>query len=131
MNTYMFRSHPLNDSIEVSALIKVLDALGECVQDCAVCADACLAEDMVSDLRTCIRLNLDCADICAVTARVVERQVGGNAEAVKAQLEACVLACAACGTECERHAGMHEHCRICGETCRRCEQACREYLSTL
>jgi Domain of Unknown Function (DUF326) len=31
----------------------------------------------------------------------------------------------------ERHARMHEHCRVCAQACRRCEQACRELLVTL
>ena len=31
--------------------------------------------------------------------------------------------------ECEKHAGMHEHCRICAEACRRCEQACDQLLA--
>src|SRR3954464_6304485 len=27
--------------------------------------------------------------------------------------QACTAACAACGDECEQHASMHEHCRLC------------------
>ena len=33
--------------------------------------DACLSEDMVDQLRKCIRTNLDCADICDTTAGAV------------------------------------------------------------
>jgi hypothetical protein len=43
-------------------------------------------------------------------------------------LEACAAICKTCGDECERHARMHEHCRVCAEVCRRCELACREFL---
>ena len=39
--------------------------------------------------------------------------------------------CASCATECEAHADMHEHCRICAEACRRCEQACADLLGSL
>jgi hypothetical protein len=46
-------------------------------------------------------------------------------------LETCALACRLCGEECERHAGKHEHCRICAESCRRCEQACREAIRSM
>jgi hypothetical protein len=35
------------------------------------------------------------------------------------------------GDECELHADMHEHCRICAEACRRCEQACQELLAAI
>jgi hypothetical protein len=42
-----------------------------------------------------------------------------------------VASCRACGDECEHHAAMHEHCRVCAEACRRCEQACRQLLAVL
>ena len=43
----------------------------------------------------------------------------------------CGLACLACGEECQKHAHMHEHCRICAESCMRCAQACRDALGDL
>ncbi|GAB7046643.1 four-helix bundle copper-binding protein [Catenuloplanes indicus] len=46
-------------------------------------------------------------------------------------LNACSQACTACGDECESHAGMHEHCRICADACRACEQACRDLLAEM
>lgn len=96
-----------------------------------MCADACLTEDSVAELRRCIRLNLDCADLCATTAAILGRQTEGDPSVVKAALGACVAACDACGTECSRHAGMHEHCRVCAEACRRCAEACRTALGSL
>jgi hypothetical protein len=45
--------------------------------------------------------------------------------------KACMTACRSCGDECERHARMHEHCRVCAQACRRCGQACQELISTL
>ena len=45
-------------------LLRCIEACFDCGQSCVACADACLAEDMVTDLRQCIRLNLDCADVC-------------------------------------------------------------------
>lgn len=86
---------------------------------------------MVAELRKCIRLNLDCADICDATGRVLTRQTQYDAPTSKAQLESCREACRTCAEECERHAEMHEHCRICAEACRRCEQACQELLSAM
>jgi hypothetical protein len=38
---------------------------------------------------------------------------------------------ASCIDECERHAEMHEHCRICADACRRCQQACDELLASM
>jgi hypothetical protein len=42
---------------------------------CTGCSDACLAEPDVAELVRCIRLCLDCSDLCAVTARIVTRQI--------------------------------------------------------
>jgi hypothetical protein len=78
-------------------------------------------KDMLTELRKCIRLNLDCADICEVTGRVLTRQSEYDASLTKAQLQACREACATCAEECERHGEMH-HCSICAEACRRCQR---------
>jgi hypothetical protein len=126
----MIRTHPepahpwLTDAIE---------ALAECAQTCTSCADACLGEEHhLADLVTCIRLNLDCADICEATGRVLTRQTSFQPGIARAMLEACAVACASCAEECERHAEMGmEHCRVCAEACRRCERACRDALERL
>ncbi len=83
---------------------------------------------MVKELSRCIRLNLDCADICETTGRALSRQVGTDASVLRAFVQTCAEACRACGEECERHAEMHEHCRVCAEACRRCEQACNDLV---
>ena len=111
-------------------LIAAIEACLDCAQVCTMCADACLAEDTVRDLIQCIRLDLDCADICTATAAIGARRTGSNESILRDVLTACEGACRACGEECERHAEMHDHCRICAEVCRRCEQACRMALRT-
>ncbi len=127
----MLDAYPASMNVDRELVARAVDALAACAQACTACADACLSEEMVADLRTCVRTDLDCADICATTARVLSRHTGYDANLTRAQLEACVVACRTCGDECEQHAGMHEHCRICAEACRRCEQACRALLATL
>jgi len=79
----------------------------------------------------CIRLCLDCADVCIATGRVISRQTEFDASLTRSLLEACVTACRSSGDECERHAAMHEHCRVCAEACRRCEQACQQLLTAM
>jgi hypothetical protein len=86
---------------------------------------------MVVDLVKCIRTDLDCADICEATGRILSRHTGYDAKIARAVVEACAQACATCADECQRHADMHEHCRICAEACRRCEQACRALLAAM
>ena len=126
----MLRTHPQATSADLS---RVIEALTACAQTCTSCADACLGEEgHLSELVRCIRLNLDCADICEATARVLTRQTAFEPATARAMLEACAEACRLCAEECERHAEMGmEHCRICAESCRRCETACRDALSSI
>jgi hypothetical protein len=90
-----------------------------------------LSEADVAHLVKCIRTDLDCSDICDTTGRVLSRHTGYDANLTRAMLQACVTACRSCADECDRHAQMHEHCRICAQACRRCEQACLELMSAL
>ena len=117
--------------IDKQKLAECIEACYECAQACTACADACLSEDMVAELTTCIRTDLDCADVCEATGRVLSRHTGYDANLTRSVLEACAAACKACGDECESHADMHEHCRVCAEACRRCETACRELIASL
>lgn len=112
-------------------LIRCIDECFSCAQTCVSCADACLAESMVQQLRQCIRLNLDCADVCAATGTIATRRTGSNEQVIRLMLQACQTACRLCAEECEKHANMHEHCRICAEACRRCETACEEALRSM
>ena len=114
--------------VDAAALAGTIDALHDCVRACTADVDADLGERHLADLVKCIRLCLDCADVCAATAAVLTRQTEFNSRAIGPLLEACAAACKVSGDECERHAHMHEHCRSCAQACRRCEQACRELL---
>lgn len=128
----MLDAHPKDlGGIDKEKLAECMAACFECAQTCTACADACLGEDMVADLTTCIRTDLDCADICVATGNVLSRRTGYDAEVTRALLEACATACKACGDECAQHAEMHEHCKICADVCRRCEEACRALLAAL
>ena len=117
--------------IDRQKLQECIDACVTCAQACTACADACLSEDILAGLRKCIRTDLDCADVCEATGRVLSRHTGYDANLTRAVLEACATACRACGDECAQHAEMHAHCRVCAEACRRCESACRELLASL
>jgi hypothetical protein len=92
-----------------------------CAAICNSCADACSAEEM--DMRQCIRTCMDCADVCTATYRIATRRTGQNPEVIRSQLEACIMACEICASECEQH--DHDHCRRCAEMCRECARDCR------
>ncbi len=129
--TAMLQTYPGTMNLDKDLLAKAIDEALTCFQTCAACADACLSEEMVAELGKCIRTDLDCADLCATTVRVLSRHTGYDANITRGQLQACVAACKACGDECEQHAGMHEHCKICAQACRACEQACNALLASI
>jgi Domain of Unknown Function (DUF326) len=127
----MLDAHPLPGNVDRDVLARCIEECFACAQTCTACADASLSEEDVADMRKCIRLDLDCADICEATGRVLTRQTEYDAPTSKAQLSSCLKICAACAEECERHAEHHEHCRISAEECRRCEQACSALLEEM
>jgi hypothetical protein len=127
----MLQAYPGRIALDPELLARTIDALLTCSQTCTACADACLGEGMVSELVTCIRSDLDCADSCATTARILSRHTGYDANVARAHLQACIAACRTCGDQCEQHASMHDHCRICAEACRACEEACRDLLISI
>jgi hypothetical protein len=61
----------------------------------------------VAELTKCIRLDLDCADVCTATLRVASRQTEYDANVTGPLLQACAAAC------------------------RRCEQAYQELLAAM
>ena len=124
-------TYPRDVNLDADLLAGAIDALSDCAQACIADADDDLSEQNIAEMVKCIRLCLDCADICAATLRVVSRQTDYDANVSRPVLEACVATCKSCGDECERHAHMHEHCRFCAEACRRCEQACRQLVAAI
>ncbi|MCT2584383.1 four-helix bundle copper-binding protein [Actinophytocola gossypii] len=130
----MVRTYPADlGGVDRNALVRCIEECQACAQACTACADACLSEsdEELPGLRKCVRTDLDCADVCATTERVLSRHTGYDANITRAVLEACATVCASCADECERHANHHDHCRVCAEACRRCEQACRALIDSL
>ena len=129
--TKMMETYPAEINTDRQLLAECVKACFECAQACTACADACLSEDMVAELTKCIRSNLDCADICDTTGRVLSRHTGYDANITRAVLQSCVQACKTCGDECDQHEDMLERCRICAAACRRCEDACNQVLAAI
>lgn len=99
----------------------LLQQLMKCIAACEHCADACLDEEDPRSMAECIRLDRDCADICALTARFL----GRDSERTPQLLQLCSAICDACHAECARH--NNEHCRACAEVCAACRDACHAF----
>ena len=89
---------------------------------CEHCSIACLEENDVQMLTRCIRLNMDCAEICRTTAILLSR----SSDHVQHLMQECIELCETCANECEKHSKM-QHCQECAEACRQCAEACRNH----
>jgi hypothetical protein len=116
---------------DADLLAGAIDALNDCAQACAADVEANLREPNLADMVRCIRFCLDCTDVCRSTAAVLSRRTCEDTRLARLLLEACVATCKSCGDECQRHARMHSHCRVCEESCRRGEEASRLLLAAL
>jgi len=95
----MLDAYPRDFNVDAGVLATTIDALIECAQACT--ADADLSEQNVAELVRCIRLCLDCTDVCTATAGVTSRQTDYDAKLTKPLLEACAATCKSCGDECK------------------------------
>ena len=127
----MLRAHPTPPAGEAQQLVRSIEECFACAQACTACVDASLGEDDVIALRQCIRLCLDCADVCDMTGRIATRLTGGRSASLATILELCAETCRRSSEECQKHAAHHEHCRVCADECKRCEEACREEIDAL
>jgi hypothetical protein len=126
----MLDTYPRTADIDPDVLAAAIDALDDCTQACNADTAADLTEPDLAEMVTCIRLCLDCVDVCTATAAVLSRLNGYDPTVIRPLVEACIAICRSCGDECERHSDM-PHCRVCAQACRRCEQACRDLLHIL
>lgn len=126
----MIRTHP-QQGHEDPALAAAINTCFTCAQACTACADACLAENSRAELLRCIRLNLDCADVCEAAGHVLSRQTETDFQLVQDVLRLCIQACGLCADECARHAQHMDHCRVCEEACRVCKEACETLAAGL
>lgn len=96
-----------------------IEACNLCADACEYCSAACLAEPDPKKMEACIRLDMDCAQICRLASAYMSR--GSEWAGVVCQL--CAEVCEACGDECGGH--PMEHCQQCAQACRRCAEECR------
>lgn len=100
---------------------ELIDTLIDCAKVCQMCAAACLSEKDSTMLSKCIKTDLECAEICSVTANALQR----HSQVSNKLLDACAEICRICAEECEQHAEHMDHCKKCAEACRKCEAACQ------
>lgn len=102
-----------------SALYReAIDACTRCASACDHCIAACLEEDNLEMMATCIRLDIQCAAVCRLLALYLEHE----SQFSPALAKLCQAVCRSCAEACAEH--EHEHCQACAEACQACAQAC-------
>jgi hypothetical protein len=86
-------AYPRTFNVDADVLAATIDALNDCDEACSADADDDLSEQNVTELVKCIRLCLDCADVCTATVRVTSRQTEYDAKVTRPLLEACAATC--------------------------------------
>jgi hypothetical protein len=127
----MLNAAPQRLTVDVQLVADAIDAALACAATCTACASACLSEDNPREMATCVRDDLDCADLCEVTARHLARLNASDKRLTMSVLATCIEACVQCAASCQPHQEHHEHCRLCAEACNRCERACQALLDAL
>jgi hypothetical protein len=118
-----------------SSLVLATDACFDCAHACRACADACLGEEKLAELRSCIELCLDCADVCFATGDLMIRhctraggpvlqETGIDERIMELMFKTCAEVCRCCEEKCMRHAEDHKQCLRCAGICRSCAHAC-------
>lgn len=100
-----------------------IDECNACAAACDHCAVACLVEHRVSLMARCIRLDMDCAQICRLAAAYMAR----GSEFAGLLCNACAEVCEACAEECGQF--QMDHCQRCAQACQRCAAECRRMAS--
>jgi hypothetical protein len=100
-----------------------IEACNVCADACDYCSSSCLQEDDVKMMAACVRLDMDCAEICRMAVAYMARdsRYAGDLCGL------CADVCEACGAECARH--TQPYCQACAEACRRCAAECRRMAS--
>ena len=102
------------------SLTDCLRACHACADACNYCSVACLDEDNVATMASCIKLDIDCAALCSLAAGFMARK----STHAKSICLACAKICEDCAEECDKH--DHEHCKDCAKACRECAAACQK-----
>lgn len=101
-----------------------IEACNICAVYCERCAASCLKEDNASAMSECIRLDMQCAQLCRLAASLMAQ----NSEHARDVCKVCVRLCRQCGEECGKHSA--DHCQQCAEACYRCADECDHMAAT-
>jgi hypothetical protein len=95
------------------------------------CADTCLGLPGDGDVTRCFLAAWECVKVGDLTLRALSWTTSVNRQPAVAALEACVEACTASASACQRLAETRNSWTSCADACHRMSNACTELLVAL
>lgn len=115
--------------MNTAAVSNAATCIEACVQAavaCDRCANACLHAADIAQLRRCIVLSLDCAQLCKTAYSLLSH----GSQFARQICEITANACDASATECDAQASRQHHFQASAEACRRAARECRAYAAS-
>ena len=104
--------------MDVGNFKEKIEACHICAAYCDKCATQCLQEEDVQKMADCIRMDIQCAQICRLAASYMAQ----DSEYAKDICQLCADICQKCADECAKHSA--DHCQECANACQQCANAC-------
>ncbi|MBA4138285.1 MAG: four-helix bundle copper-binding protein [Opitutus sp.] len=121
---------PVSPAFASTKLEELQNALAECRVACGHSADTWLANSpLAPDALRCIRLMLDCADLCMAAEELLPFVPEISPSLLRSRLNTCAVACERCVRDAQRHRTGPVAASI--DACRRAGRACQEILPLL
>lgn len=115
---------------ESTSVEQCLETLQRCQTVCETCSNSRVARSaMGTAVLRCLRLIVQCAELCRDTAAILASAQLANPAAVRNHVRSCAIACDRCQREIERAGFLWAE--ECMDACARSAAACREILPTL
>ena len=125
----MMRSMPAagTTSMDMSMMQRCMEACSAAAMAATMCADADGGEGM----GRCASMCMNTADVATAMMRMMMRPGSYDMAVMSPMMSACMAMGEACAAECDQHAEMSEHCRICASACRAMVEACSSMMSSM
>jgi hypothetical protein len=119
---------------EMAGMTMDMDMCMECMDACsaaAMAATMCADADAGEGMGRCASMCMNMADVATAMMRMLMRPAGMDMAAMGPMMTACMAMGEACAAECDQHAAMSEHCRICASASRAMVDACTRMMASM
>ncbi len=100
-----------------------IDTCNKCAQECYECYEACLNEPDLNARRSCVKILIECANMCEMASGLMSI----NSRFAKDHCKMCATVCDTCTTLCNMF--KDDHCQKCADICSICANECRSMVS--